>query len=102
MPSCKMKKGRFLNTLKNRPVRSALSSATENIPYAELGIRDIFAHKTHPPASAALSGGFNSASGFPHSGLKLRSHYRVTKPTESSTWLNTIIHLVPLSTGQRG
>jgi hypothetical protein len=36
------KKGRFLNVLRNRLVCSALSSATENIPYAELGIRDIY------------------------------------------------------------
>jgi hypothetical protein len=42
MPSRKIKKGRFLNVLKNRPVCSALPSATENNPYAELGIRDIF------------------------------------------------------------
>jgi hypothetical protein len=28
--------------LKNRPMRSALSSATENNPYAEFGIRVIF------------------------------------------------------------
>jgi hypothetical protein len=42
MPSENMKKGRFLKILKNRPVCSALSSATENTPYAELGIRGIF------------------------------------------------------------
>jgi hypothetical protein len=30
MPSSKNKKERFLNLLKNRPVRSALSNATEN------------------------------------------------------------------------
>jgi hypothetical protein len=41
MPSENMKKGRFLKILKNRPVCSALSSATENTPYAELGIRVI-------------------------------------------------------------
>jgi len=39
MPSENVKKGRFLKILKNRPVCSALSSATENNPYAELGIR---------------------------------------------------------------
>ena len=36
-----MKKGRSLNVLKNRPLNSALSSATENNPNAELGIRVI-------------------------------------------------------------
>ena len=37
-----MKKGRFLKILKNRPVCSALLSATENNHYAELGIRGIY------------------------------------------------------------
>ena len=37
-----MKKGRFLNVLKNHPVNSALSITRHSVPYAELGIRDIF------------------------------------------------------------
>jgi hypothetical protein len=41
MPRRKIKKGRFLNVLKNRPVCSALPSATENNHYAELGIMAI-------------------------------------------------------------
>jgi hypothetical protein len=36
------KNGRFVNVLKNHPLCSALSNATENGPYAELGIRGIF------------------------------------------------------------
>jgi hypothetical protein len=39
MPSWKMKKGRFLNDFKETANDSALSSATENNRYAELGIR---------------------------------------------------------------
>jgi len=34
-----MKKGRFLNDFEEPPDYSALSNATENSPYAELGIR---------------------------------------------------------------
>jgi len=33
-----MKKGRFLNDFEEPPDHSALSNATENTPYAELGI----------------------------------------------------------------
>jgi hypothetical protein len=37
----KNENGRFLNVLRDRPMNSALPTATENNPYAELGIRGI-------------------------------------------------------------
>jgi hypothetical protein len=44
MPSENNKKGRFPRFSRDRPRYSALSGATENIPYAELGIKGIFTH----------------------------------------------------------
>ena len=44
-----MKKGRFLNVLEEPPMNSALSGATENNRYAELGIRDISTIRTYTP-----------------------------------------------------
>ena len=59
MPCGKMKKRRFLNVMKNRPCHSALFGATENSPYAELGIMGIFAAKL--PGWVGLSGLFHPA-----------------------------------------